>query len=47
MVKIPLQKLLLQQDVPPNLFEPYIEEIFTYLRSNCFQKFVESDKFTR
>ena len=42
-----VQKLLFQQDVPANLFEPYVEEIFTYLRSNCFQKFVESDKFTR
>jgi len=42
-----VQNLLLQKDVPSNLFEPYLDEIFTYLRSKCFQKFVESDKFTR
>jgi beta-adrenergic-receptor kinase len=33
--------------LPQNLFEPYVEEIFAYLRGNIFQKFVESDKFTR
>ncbi len=33
--------------LPQNLFDPYIEEIFAYLRGNIFQKFVESDKFTR
>lgn len=45
-----VQKLLAAKtvsDVPPNLFDPYIEEIFTYLRENSFQKFTESDKFTR
>ena len=49
-----VQKLLLaskpkqeQQDVPTNLFDPYVEEIFTYLRENSFQRFVDSDKFTR
>ena len=42
-----VQKLLGKQDVPPNLFDPYIEEIFTYLRENSFQRFVESEKFTR
>ena len=30
-----------------DIFEPYIEEIFAYLRGDIFQKFVESDKFTR
>ena len=34
-------------DIPSNLFEPYVEEIFSYLRGNIFQKFVDSDKFTR
>ena len=33
--------------VPSNLFEPYVEEIFSYLRGSIFQKFVESEKFTR
>ena len=42
-----VQKLLGEKDVPTNLFDPYIEEIFTYLRENSFQKFVESEKFTR
>ena len=42
-----VQKLLGKQDVPTNLFDPYIEEIFTYLRENSFQNFVESEKFTR
>ena len=36
-----------QTDVPTNLFDPYVEEIFTYLRENSFQRFVDSDKFTR
>ena len=34
-------------DIPSNLFEPYVEEIFSYLRGNIFQKFVDSTKFTR
>merc|ERR1719362_1157482 len=42
-----VQKLLGKQDVPANLFDPYIEEIFTYPRENSFQRFVESEKFTR
>ena len=35
------------QEIPSNLFEPYVEEIFSYLRGNIFQKFVDSAKFTR
>lgn len=35
------------EDPPQNLFEPYVEEIFSYLRGNIFNKFVDSDKFTR
>merc|ERR1719273_816262 len=34
-------------EIPSNLFEPYVEEIFSYLRGNIFQKFVDSAKFTR
>lgn len=42
-----VQKLLTKVEVPQNLFEPYVEEIFNYLRGSIFQKFVDSDKFTR
>jgi beta-adrenergic-receptor kinase len=34
-------------NIPDNLFEPYIEEILSYLRNHVFQKFLESEKFTR
>jgi len=36
-----------KNEIPSNLFEPYVEEIFSYLRGNIFQKFVDSAKFTR
>ena len=39
--------LFIWYQVPSNLFEPYVEEIFSYLRGNIFHKFVESEKFTR
>ncbi|XP_021960847.1 G protein-coupled receptor kinase 1 isoform X2 [Folsomia candida] len=42
-----VQKHLFKSDVPPNLFEPYIEEIFNYLRGEPFRQFLESDKYTR
>jgi len=42
-----VQKLLQNAEVPANLFDLYIEEIFSYLRGNIFQRYVESDKFTR
>ncbi|CAG7720404.1 unnamed protein product [Allacma fusca] len=42
-----VQKHLLKGDVPPNLFEPYIEEIFNFLRGERFKQFLESDKYTR
>jgi len=42
-----VQRHLMKGEVPVNLFEPYTEEIFTYLRDNVFDKFLESDKFTR
>ena len=41
------QKLLQKNEVPPNLFDPYIEEIFSYLRGNIFKRYVESDKARR
>ncbi|XP_042893511.1 G protein-coupled receptor kinase 1-like, partial [Penaeus japonicus] len=42
-----VQKHLQKNEVPTDLFEPYIEEIFTHLRGDLFDKFVESDKYTR
>lgn len=42
-----VQKYLTKNEVPTQLFEPYIEEIFTRLRGDIFRKFVESDKYTR
>jgi len=34
-------------NIQENLFEPYIEEILSYLRNHVFPKFLESEKFTR
>jgi len=42
-----VQQLLQKNEVPPNLFELYVEEIFSYLRGNIFKRFIESEKFTR
>ena len=42
-----VQQLLQKNEVPPNLFELYVEEIFSYLRGNIFKRYVESEKFTR
>ncbi len=42
-----VQKVLATGEAPQNLFEPYVEEIFAYLRGEIFSKFVESEKFTR
>lgn len=36
-----VQKYLMKNEVPVNLFEPYIEEIFNHLRSEPFRKFLE------
>ena len=33
--------------LPPNLFEPYLEEIYVVLKGDIFRKFIESDKFVR
>jgi beta-adrenergic-receptor kinase len=38
---------LQRNEVPSNLFEPYIEEIFNHLRGEPFQKFLESSRYTR
>merc|ERR1719203_1410149 len=42
-----VQKLLQKNEVPQNLFELYVEEIFSYLRGGIFKRYVESEKFTR
>ncbi|KAG5321709.1 GPRK1 kinase, partial [Acromyrmex charruanus] len=42
-----VHKYLMKNEVPVDLFEPYIEEIFNHLRGEPFQKFLESDKYTR
>ncbi len=42
-----VQRVLAKGEAPQNLFEPYVEEIFAYLRGEIFSKFVDSDKFTR
>lgn len=42
-----VQAHLAKKQVPPALFQPYIEEICDSLRGKIFQKFIESDRFTR
>lgn len=42
-----VHKYLMKNEVPVNLFEPYIEEIFNHLRAEPFKKFLESEKYTR
>ncbi|XP_041674030.1 G protein-coupled receptor kinase 1 isoform X2 [Drosophila eugracilis] len=42
-----VQKYLLKNEVPVDLFEPYMEEIFTQLKGKPFKKFLDSHKFTR
>ncbi|XP_078410418.1 G protein-coupled receptor kinase 3 isoform X2 [Cetorhinus maximus] len=42
-----VQTHLVRKQVPPTLFQPYIEEICDSLRGKIFQKFIESDRFTR
>ncbi|XP_059974530.1 beta-adrenergic receptor kinase 2 isoform X2 [Mesoplodon densirostris] len=42
-----VQSHLSKKQVSSTLFQPYIEEICESLRGSIFQKFMESDKFTR
>ncbi|XP_046283277.1 unconventional myosin-XVIIIb isoform X4 [Marmota monax] len=42
-----VQSHLSKKQVTSTLFQPYIEEICESLRGDIFQKFLESDKFTR
>lgn len=36
-----VQKHLMKNEVPVNLFQPYIQEIFSHLRGDIFHKFIE------
>ncbi|XP_076364252.1 G protein-coupled receptor kinase 1-like [Tachypleus tridentatus] len=42
-----VQKYLMRKEVPVNLFQPYIAEVFNHLRGDLFQMFIESEKYTR
>lgn len=42
-----VNSFLQKNEVPTNLFEPYIEEIFNHLRSDPFKCFMESSRYTR
>ncbi|XP_047739909.1 G protein-coupled receptor kinase 1 [Hyalella azteca] len=42
-----VQQHLTKNEVPTDLFEPYIEEILMTLRGELFDRFVESEKYTR
>ncbi|KAH7731468.1 G-protein-coupled receptor kinase [Aphelenchoides avenae] len=42
-----VQRNLMKNQVPPDLFQPYVKEICDQLKEEVFPKFLESDKFTR
>nr|XP_005999337.1 PREDICTED: beta-adrenergic receptor kinase 1 [Latimeria chalumnae] len=42
-----VQSCLAKKHVPTDLFQPYIEEICQSLHAAVFQKFIDSEKFTR
>ena len=42
-----VQRNLMKNNVPPDLFQPYVTEICEQLKEDIFPKFLESDKFTR
>jgi len=42
-----LTKAQKTKQLPPKVFEPYIDEICNSLRGRIFEKFLESDKYTR
>ncbi|CAD5222656.1 unnamed protein product [Bursaphelenchus xylophilus] len=42
-----VQKNLMKNIVPPDLFMPYVTEICEQLKEDVFPKFLESEKFTR
>uniref|UniRef100_A0A7E4W002 G protein-coupled receptor kinase n=1 Tax=Panagrellus redivivus TaxID=6233 RepID=A0A7E4W002_PANRE len=42
-----VQRNLMKNIVPPDLFQPYVMEICEQLKEDVFPKFLESDKFTR
>uniref|UniRef100_A0A6P6Y3W6 [G-protein-coupled receptor] kinase n=1 Tax=Dermatophagoides pteronyssinus TaxID=6956 RepID=A0A6P6Y3W6_DERPT len=42
-----VQKYLMRNEVPVQLFQPYIDEIYNHLRGDIFRKYIESEKYTR
>uniref|UniRef100_A0A0N4ZNT5 G protein-coupled receptor kinase n=1 Tax=Parastrongyloides trichosuri TaxID=131310 RepID=A0A0N4ZNT5_PARTI len=42
-----VQRNLMKNNVPPDLFQPYVIEISNQLKSDVFPRFLDSDKFTR
>lgn len=42
-----VQRNLMKNHVPADVFKPYVSEIFDQLKGETFQRFVESDRFTR
>lgn len=42
-----VQRCLMRNEVPTDLFGPYIEEIIEQLKTQIFDYFIESEKYTR
>lgn len=42
-----VQRCLMRNEVPTDLFQPYIEEIIEQLKTQIFDYFIESEKYTR
>ncbi|XP_055339814.1 G protein-coupled receptor kinase 1-like [Paramacrobiotus metropolitanus] len=42
-----VQKYLMRGETPNDLFDPYLDEIHDFLRTKLFDRFLESDKYTR
>jgi beta-adrenergic-receptor kinase len=36
-----VQRLIMKKDTRPNIFQPYVEEIYEQLRGETFQKFID------
>lgn len=42
-----IQRNLIRNQVPPNLFQTYVSELCEQLKEDVFPRFIESEKFTR
>ncbi|OQV19418.1 G protein-coupled receptor kinase 1, partial [Hypsibius exemplaris] len=42
-----VQKYLMRGETPNDLFDPYLDEIYEFLKTKLFHRFLESDKYTR